>query len=378
MLTVADAEMDQSKHAVAEGARVRELDGVRGVAILLVMVHHFALSARALGFDSKLLTLGQLGWCGVDLFFVLSGFLITGILYDSKGSGGYFRNFYARRILRIFPLYYMALAVVILLSSIWPKAGVWPTSSPLWVATFLTNFVIAFLGPAATGALTHYWSLAIEEHFYLIWPLLVFVLNARQLIVVGCAIVLLAFALRIALLAYGANLDAIFVLTPTRIDTLALGAILAVLSRQPRGMLALVPVAWLAVGIGLPALGLIVLVRHTVDETDPMIIAFGYSLLALLAGALIVLGTTLTPLKRVLRRTSLVWFGKYSFGLYVWHPIIGLLLLRSEFGRTLNLATGTNAALVFIAAFALDLATAWISFHVWEKRFLSLKKNFAG
>src|SRR5271169_4997773 len=139
MHTAAGAMRSHPEHKVAEGVRVRELDGVRGVAILLVMVHHFAISAKALGFGSRLLTLGELGWCGVDLFFVLSGFLITGILYDSKESSGYFRNFYARRILRIFPLYYAALGVVLLLSLIWPTAGVWGNASLFWIATFLTN-----------------------------------------------------------------------------------------------------------------------------------------------------------------------------------------------------------------------------------------------
>jgi peptidoglycan/LPS O-acetylase OafA/YrhL len=148
------------------------LDGVRGLAITLVMILHFTTDGGmepTIQFDKLFFSLVKYGWIGVDLFFVLSGFLITGILYDAKGSRHYFRNFYMRRCLRIFPLYYGFLAIWFLLL---PQVYTWPEEirtpySQLWCWAYLTNVLQATaqdLGasPPYTG---HFWSLAVEEQF---------------------------------------------------------------------------------------------------------------------------------------------------------------------------------------------------------------------
>src|SRR5262245_35087776 len=162
------------------------LDGVRGVAILMVMAIHFVgdSTARTLG-QTLLVKAAGYGLLGVDLFFVLSGFLITGILLDAKNRPHYFRNFYALRTLRIFPLYYAVLAVLLLLI---PAVT---TLSPLleqareqqgWLWTYTTNFYVAYTSSwRSLTYVTHFWSLASEEHFYLVWPLVVFALRRKAL-----------------------------------------------------------------------------------------------------------------------------------------------------------------------------------------------------
>jgi len=215
------------------------LDGVRGLAVLLVIAYHYRLALRSEDVFSKIWIHGSsLGWCGVDIFFVLSGFLITGILLDMKGTPHYFRNFYARRTLRIFPLYFGVLAVVYLLLPLIARARLAPDYWPfhhwqMWQWTYLTNFGMAIHGPPAAMtsqiSLGHFWTLSVEEHFYLFWPAIVFALSPRQLkaacIFLGGAALILR-----CVLAFG-HLNLIG-LTPFRLDTLCLGGLLAIYARE--------------------------------------------------------------------------------------------------------------------------------------------------
>ena len=140
------------------------------------------------------------GWIGVDLFFVLSGFLITGILYDAKGGPHYFRNFYMRRSLRIFPLYYAFLILIFAVMPLLRASGADHVGKQVWMWTYLSNVLFARVGwegmPAHT---THLWSLAIEEQFYLLWPLLVWLASRRRLIQLCVGSIAVAFATRLVL-----------------------------------------------------------------------------------------------------------------------------------------------------------------------------------
>src|SRR5687767_5633954 len=229
-----------------EGERagfVPALDGVRGFAILLVLVLHFSaygheLPRSGLLIDQLYYRVAAAGWIGVDLFFVLSGFLITGILYDAKGSPHYFRNFYIRRTLRIFPLYYGALILfLVIFPLLWPNHGGLRSmqNDGWWYWTYLSNLKIARDGWPQFGAIGHFWSLAVEEQFYLIWPLLVLALNRRQLQITCVLCLIAALAVRVVLNAQGNN-PAAFVLTPARLDALAVGAYLALAARGPGGL----------------------------------------------------------------------------------------------------------------------------------------------
>ena len=212
------------------------LDGLRGVAFLLVFAHHYGLSAnitqpfiRALGW------LAGGGWMGVDLFFVLSGFLITGILIDTRDGPHYYRNFYARRALRILPLYYTLLLVLFALTPVWHLKWHW---GHLAYVFYLGNFAGLLDGtlnhvlPFIT--LTHTWSLAVEEQFYLIWPLIVAsIASPRRLvrlcfILSGCGLLLRI----LLLLTVPAAHEWSYGQLPTHADGLLLGAVAAVLFRR--------------------------------------------------------------------------------------------------------------------------------------------------
>ncbi|HEV2844590.1 MAG TPA: acyltransferase, partial [Thermoanaerobaculia bacterium] len=211
--------------------RLPALDGLRGLAILLVLLLHFTVYGgppATEGIDKLFYRAAQAGWIGVDLFFVLSGFLITGILYDAKGGENYFRSFYARRVLRIFPLYYGALAVFLLLV---------PALRPgsFWHWTYLSNVQIAREGWPDSGALGHFWSLAVEEQFYLFWPVAVLLL-ARRSLMAACWVCLAGSLLLRVGLHLADQETAAFVLTPARLDSLAAGALLALAARGPEGL----------------------------------------------------------------------------------------------------------------------------------------------
>src|SRR5215470_6104122 len=236
--------MGGNARSVRAGGHLPGLDGVRGLAILLVLAVHFVGNATPVTWGERLaVKLGNYGVLGVDLFFVLSGFLITGLLLDSKGDPHYFRNFYARRTLRIFPLYYFVLAllfIVIPAAVTIPPALEEARRHQAWLWTYTTNFFIAAKASWALSYVSHFWSLAIEEHFYLLWPLVVFSFRRQTLERICIAVIVAALALRIGLLLGGVSELSVSVLTPCRIDTLCVGALLAAVARREGGAALLV------------------------------------------------------------------------------------------------------------------------------------------
>jgi peptidoglycan/LPS O-acetylase OafA/YrhL len=217
-------------------AHIPVLDGMRGIAVLCVMVLHFTLVDAVTGTERIFFDVARVGWVGVDLFFVLSGFLITGILYDAKGGAHFFRNFYMRRVLRIFPLYYAFLFLVLVaLPTVRPTAVV-PGETQLWLWTYLSNILFARVGwEGVPGHTTHLWSLAIEEQFYMLWPLVVFFASRRRLVQICIGAIVFAELTRIGLHYTAPNGIAGYALMPARIDALGVGALVAVLAREPAG-----------------------------------------------------------------------------------------------------------------------------------------------
>ncbi len=363
------------------GGHLVPLDGVRGLAILAVMASHlFAVNVDAGG--TVVRAIGHAvyyGWMGVDLFFVLSGFLITGILVDSREEPGYFRNFYMRRVLRIFPLYYGVLFALLLLT---PALGIQWHGIFIPLLLYLQNFqnynrYTFSLAPGVT--LNHLWSLAIEEQFYLLWPLLVFAARAR-LRVLRLALVLSVCALlfRFVLMAQWGNAYAAHHSMFARADALLLGGVLAMLYRGsawPR-VLAIAP--WLFAGCA----GLVVvsLLRPAVPLFASMywIFCVRFSIVAFASCGLLVWSLRPGLVSRGFSMLPLRWFGKYSYGLYVLHLIF--LPYLSRVGRDAFFAlTHNKAAAVALTAFAvLGLASlaAWLSFQFYEKPFLRLKRYF--
>jgi peptidoglycan/LPS O-acetylase OafA/YrhL len=362
------------------------LDGVRGIAILMVMALHFVGEAPALTFGQRLaVRLSSYGIFGVDLFFVLSGFLITGLLLDAKGGAHYFRNFYARRALRIFPIYFGVLAFLFVvlprLTQLTPLLED-ARRHQVWVWTYTANFYLAAKDSwAVLSYVSHFWSLAVEEHFYLLWPLVVFSLR-REWLERVCLVVLAAgLGLRISLALAGVSRLSISFLTPCRIDTLCVGALLAALCRREGGAQALVRRS----GPAALALGGTVLAVSawctSVKIGVPVFHQLQNSLCALFFGALILMSINPRPgaAGAALRSRLLRFFGKYSYGLYVYHCLLRWYLVEMHGEARFDALIGNHSlAIVAKAAFAVAVSAtaAVVSYELFEKRFLALKKFF--
>jgi peptidoglycan/LPS O-acetylase OafA/YrhL len=367
------------------------LDGLRGVAILLVMTFHFGWAKPAVGHPAKLLVFfTNFGWSGVDLFFVLSGFLITGILLDSKGSPHYFKNFYARRALRIFPAYYAVLAVTLVILPMFM-----PYATPglkrilheqAWLWAYSTNIGIAVHGDWVFNAhplyLVALWSLAVEEHFYLVWPTLVSFVSIRTLARVSIAVVLLAPIARALALGAGVPACTVYCLTPLRADALALGGLLACAYRTPAWLAWLKPRLHWGVIAGAGLVAIITARRKFFPFIDPSVQVLGYSALALFYGSTLLAAVTGSPtgrLGRVLSSRILRIFGKYSYGAYLIQD-----LLRPAYDKWVPVSTLEQRLHSEVAAFilhslacmALTISFAFVSYELFERQFLKLKRFF--
>ncbi len=362
------------------------LDGLRGIAVIGVMFFHFAMSPAAPSrLNDLLIRVSRFGWIGVDLFFVLSGFLITGILIDAKSSPHYFRNFYARRTVRIFPLYYGVLALFYLIAphtNLYPAAGVAAAKQyQAWYWLYASNFLIAFKGGWVFEQFTHFWSLAVEEHFYLFWPAIVYLVSPRKLGWVCLAFIAGGLVVRLVFTMLGLNEYYAHLLTPSRVDSLALGGLVAVMARRRNGLRDFVGAAKIVAVICVLGVGIIYARVHDFQPKYQIVRTAGFTLLALLFGAILVLSVTAKAdglAGRVLGGRVLRFFGKYSYGLYIFHVLIVPPVRESVSAVRMAGHIGAFGGLaVHIAAcFLVSIAMALLSWHLFEKWFLELKRYF--
>jgi peptidoglycan/LPS O-acetylase OafA/YrhL len=363
------------------------LDGMRGVAVILVMLYHFVgtLPQPRSTLARLLSALSMGGWVGVDLFFVLSGFLITGILLRAKSGPNYFLNFYARRFLRIFPLYYAALAFLFF---------VVPHFVPLdagsrrvqglqgWLWTYTANIETAIHGQfdftSRVIDLAHLWSLSVEEHFYLVWPFVIWSLGERALFRVSAGICLLVPVLRCAMLGAHVFPGTIYTFTPCRIDALALGAILALLARRPSGLAVLGGVARWTGWLSAAFFAAIFAVRHSFDQWHWSMTTLGYSILDLGAAALLVpVASGAGVLARIFSGRVLRTVGKYSYGVYVVHCPLHLLLQTAIYDQLVTRVPEAAAlAIHAVLSSAACVAIAAVVWRIVERPFLDMKRFF--
>jgi peptidoglycan/LPS O-acetylase OafA/YrhL len=330
--------MPTSTEIRASQGRIPELDGLRGLAILMVILLHYVADARGGEFGSFLYrfkNLFRLGWSGVDLFFILSGFLIGGILFDARESPNYFKAFYLRRVHRILPIYYLWVSLFVVASVVashWIPAPIAVSAGSAqtlpFYYLFLQNFISQMHGTLGWYWLAAMWSLAIEEQFYLVAPLLVRFLSTRSLTIALSATVLLVPVLRAVMYHYDASIGGhgyYYVLTPFRADSLALGMLAAIAWRTPQ-------VAWVFLSnrkamnrvLLILALGLPVMLKWFPGPSSHVTAVLGYSWLAMFFAALLlsVLSNREGILAQAMRSPFLIRLGGISYCVYLIHLLV--------------------------------------------------------
>ncbi|MGH8227124.1 MAG: acyltransferase family protein [Steroidobacteraceae bacterium] len=357
------------------------LDGIRGVAIIWVVFHNCLANFAPAGGPLHLIDLlARPGWIGVQIFFALSGFLITAGLLRTQGVRNYFSGFYARRALRILPLYYGVLLVsLVMLPRLVGSQGVLHQAvdhqATLWL--FTSNW-----SSASVYGFSHFWSLAVEEQFYLMWPFLVYRLGPRPLLAACGGIALASLIVRIGMVLHGASPNAVYMETPCRMDALALGSAGACLIRIPsicnyvKARLAVIGTATFCLFLaGIP-------LTAAYDEGRAGCEIYGYTILAwscavFVTGVAMTDGTRPSRISAALRWRVLRSCGTYSYAMYVFHEMLHKLLVQPWLAARFG---GYPPAYVLFAAsvaiFLASYALAFVSYHYFERHFLALKRLF--
>lgn len=359
---------------------IKSLDGLRGVAVLLVIIYHFGKKLEFISFDF------ELGWIGVQLFFVLSGYLITRILVKEKEQqfSFYMKRFYWRRILRIFPIYFLYLFFITALYFVTKEPKDFSFAAP-FLFTYTYNYSVLFPEWGITNLYSHLWSLSVEEQFYLFWPLLVFLLsiNGLKRLCLGLIILVPVFRFFMAtwLAPYGGD-DyiglSIYWFTISHLDAFAVGGIMNIISEKSQ--VKIVSYRWIIWVVVITA-GIVNLLNYNMDLTTYEISSFGYllpslenyqhvwsySILNILFACIII--KSVRKGSNLLQNKVLVFIGKISYGIYLYH-FIAILAIKKLTNQPL-----INEFVTFLLYMVLVLGISYMSYIVIEKRFLNLKNR---
>ncbi len=354
---------------------------MRGVAVLLVVMLHTAGGAQAV--NPVVHAIGifvQSGWIGVSLFFVLSGFLISGILWDTHGRPGWMKNFYMRRTLRIFPLYYGSLLLVLLTAFVAGAGAL--CLSHLWVFFFYLQNIPRFLPYTSNFGsplwLTHFWSLAVEEQFYLLWPFLISRMrDLRDAKYLSLGVFILSCGFRFVIwtqLAHPLDFNGFLL---TRAGELALGAFLAMCYRD-RSWQYVDRFAPLAALLGLAGFLAVAAINGSFVLRNPIVFVYGLPCLSFFWGGVLVL--SLRPRGAVQRAMSFAWLrwvGTISYGIYIFHVLF--TPLYDWIAKHIWPTAGRVQGLVLYAVvnIVVTFSLAWLSFRFFETPFLNLRKRFS-
>lgn len=375
------------KNNGAGKARIETLEGIRGLAILLVLFHHTLVLFTGLNvknqFEHQILLWGYGAAAGVDLFFILSGFLITRLLLKAKGFKNYFKNFYIRRTLRIFPLYYLYLCFAFFVLPAFPKFFYPPfmdLSDSGWYWAYLSNFRMFFDKTIPTYYLSHTWSLAIEEQFYLFWPFIIAVFPVKTLKKVLPLIIILSALVRFYIEGTGATAWQTRIFTFGRLDILALGGFLAILYEEkffdPAKSMKIKMTAAAACFFLMSALSYVPNVYTGLKESFFALKASVF-FTALMLFALASSEKSITH--KILSFKLFTLFGKYSYSIYLFHMAVGLAIYRFMVSGLVTLLQ--SAPLIWTAVFLLvsgiSFGTALVTYHLFEFHFLKLKNKLA-
>lgn len=348
---------------------------MRGIAILLVVFYHNFGFAQYFFF----------GWLGVDLFFVLSGFLITDILLRTVNTPDYFKNFYAKRVLRIFPLYYLSLIIFFLVV---PQIKNFPLDLSFyidhqwWFWTYLQNWFLIFHDVGyTTAAIQHYWSLAVEEQYYIVWPFVIFLIRKPKILLAIAGLLLLGvIGIRLYMWTiHIKDLNYFGLYTYTRIDGICVGSMLAILQfmRSP-----FIKKYFTGLVLLLAAMNFVFyFINKQYHFTYPYLAIVGYTTFAVLFAIIVyeVIQGDNKFFNFLLNIKPLKFFGKISYGLYVFHWPVYLILygwMDEVIRSSLKLSENNIAIIVSILLSIIGVLISIISFYTFERYFLKKKKNF--
>jgi peptidoglycan/LPS O-acetylase OafA/YrhL len=355
------------------------LDGLRGIAIIMVMLHNFTMTSAAT--PTPLALALEWGWVGVQLFFVMSGYLITRNLLAAPLTSSVLTAFMIRRWLRIVPVCYATLvAYFFVVPLVYGAPSIVAAGTQIWYWLFLSNWTEPF-GIAAPG-LGHLWSLGVEIQFYCVWPLVVWLAGPRRLGRACVAVIVLGLVAAVALRLGGASSQAVYKFTITRMSALAMGGLVAILAQRP-GVGARIPVRALAWSTSL-ALVAIAVWRRGFDYHDAVVETVGLALVGVLFALwlLPIAGVTGREDDLAVRAPSAPWLrsiGRVSYAMYVVHYPLHWAAMKRLYPRMLeadgSVSTAALAAYVVVASVATYLV-ARTSWRMVERPVLALKRYF--
>jgi peptidoglycan/LPS O-acetylase OafA/YrhL len=374
----------RNPEAISSTVHIPQLDGIRGLAIAIVLIYHYLVLSpigQAGSPFAGLLKPFQYGWSGVDLFFVLSGFLLGGILLDNRDSPNYFKAFYVRRFCRIFPIYFAVLGSFLLARQVFASGDpIVAGSFHFWqYSTLLQNFQMATGNSFGPVWLAVTWSLAIEEQFYLVLPALLRFIPRRWTVVCLVLIAVAAPVLRVALsLTHYDHRIALYVLMPCRADALMMGVLAAIALRNPR-IKDLIDRNRRALygALGIAVLILAMTLPDKASWQSGFLPTYGFSAFAVVYAMVLVLAVTSSKrdlIGAITRNRTLSKLGTISYGVYLTHLIVLSLVLW--IGARYDLApTLTVRWFVTILSAVMTLGLSALSWRYFESRLVNLGRR---
>lgn len=368
--------------------RTKELDSLRGIAIILVIAFHVFRRADYFTKHETLhfiTSLSYIGWIGVDIFFSLSGFLITSILLKTKNEDDYFRNFYARRILRIFPLYYVFIAIVL---AFLPVLAPDYTSHIPAMLPFLLIYLQNWMGFFGVTSLPVYlaatWSLAIEEQFYLIWPSIAYYTSRETLLKICAGIIFISITSRFLSILFWDNAQQVatffYYNTFARFEELVFGALLAVsLTYQGwKEQIRLFSLPVFLISFFTFVILCIKLFPGLIPYYSNLSLTFwSYTLIPLFSTGLIAMLVTYPEnslIRKAFRNRLLMFFGKYSYSMYLLHVPVAVFLLDPLYNARFR---GWKIYFTYILlTYTITALSSLVTWNLLEKHMLNLKKYF--
>lgn len=356
------------------------LDGLRGLAVLIVFVFHFGGGAQSP--NSLLRSIGlliQAGWSGVTLFFILSGFLISGILWDSRSTPGWWRNFYMRRTLRIFPLYYGTLFFVFL-TAVAAGKGIF-SCSRIWIYVFyLQNIPSLTVKAEDVGShlwLWHFWSLAVEEQFYLLWPFLLMRMRSLdQAKRLSLGVFFFSAIFRVAIWRAFPHPTTFAGLIFTRAGELAVGAYLAMCFRDKALWHRLQARAPISLFISLAGFLITAAIGHSLGMVTPIMFLLGLPCITIFFASLLVLSLGNGVVNRFASLSWLRRLGGISYGVYVYHVLFFPVFTWIVATIAPHANRNASLALTFTVAGTLSIVLASLSFRFFESPFLKQRSRY--